>query len=50
MALTIACASDRVATVEEVIEQADRLRDLDDPNSIAARWRRCSARWPMTAS
>lgn len=36
MALTIACASDRVATVEEVIEQADRLRDLDDPNSIAA--------------
>ncbi|MBA4284797.1 MAG: hypothetical protein C0434_04625 [Xanthomonadaceae bacterium] len=35
MALTIACASDRVATVEEVIEQADRLHDPDDPNGIA---------------
>lgn len=36
MALTIACASHRVASVEEVIEQADRLRELDDPNGIAA--------------
>lgn len=36
MALTIACASNRVATVEEVVEQADRLRDPDDPNAIAA--------------
>ena len=36
MALTIACASSRVATVEEVIEQAERLRDPDDPNAIAA--------------
>ncbi|MGQ3056808.1 MAG: hypothetical protein ACT6T0_06405 [Nevskia sp.] len=35
MALTIACASERTATVEEVVEQADRLRDLDDPNGIA---------------
>lgn len=35
MALTIPCASNRIATVAEVIEQADRLPTPDDPNSIA---------------
>ncbi len=36
MALTIACASDQLVSVEEVIDRARRLGDRDDPNSLAS--------------
>lgn len=36
MALTIPCGSSRIATVEEVMVEAARLRDRDDPNGIAS--------------
>ena len=35
MALTMPCASTRIATVEEVLTAAEQLRDRDDPHGIA---------------